>query len=187
MTGLERKSTVLDAVGIDRTLTRIAHEILEKNSGLSTSVLIGIRTGGAYLVKRLAAKLANIEGPGPKVGVIDITLYRDDLSGSLKTPVVGKTEVPFSVADQNVVLVDDVLFTGRTIRAAMDAVMDFGRPRSIQLAILADRGHRELPIQADFIGKRVDTDLSEQVEVHLTESDAVTTDEVVLYSKRRAG
>jgi pyrimidine operon attenuation protein / uracil phosphoribosyltransferase len=168
---------VMDAEGIDRSLTRIAYEILEKNKGLDYLVLIGIRTGGIYLANRLQRKIAAIEGIEVPSGILDVTLYRDDLQKTNKKPRIGKTDIAFSLDDRKVVLVDDVLFTGRTIRAAMDALIDFGRPRLIQLAVLIDRGHRELPIRADFVGKNLPSSLWEDVSVNLTEKDGV--DEVV--------
>jgi len=173
-----KKRIVMDAEGIDRSLTRIAYEILEKNKGLNDLVLIGIRTGGVYLAYRLRKKIAAIEGIEVPLGILDITLYRDDLSRINKKPRIGKTEIAFSLDNMKVVLVDDVLFTGRTIRAAMDALIDFGRPRLIQLAVLIDRGHRELPIRADFVGKNLPSSLWEDVSVNLTEKNGA--DEVVI-------
>ena len=169
---------VMDADSIDRSLTRIAYEILEKNKGLDELVLIGIRTGGIYLAQRLQKKISAIEGIEPLMGILDITLYRDDLQTSRKKPSIGKTDIPFSLDGKKVVLVDDVLFTGRTIRAAMDALIDFGRPKLIQLAVLVDRGHRELPIRADFVGKNLPSSLWEAVSVHLTEKTGL--DEVII-------
>jgi len=160
--GIE-KIEILDTDGIDRALTRIAHEILEKNKGTKDLVLIGIRTGGAYLAAQLKQKIIAIEGDIP-LGTIDVTMYRDDL-GSRPNLAVGQTDVKFRLREQKVILVDDVLFTGRTIRAAMDAVMDLGRPENIQLAILVDRGHRELPIRPDYIGRNLPTARNEQIEV----------------------
>lgn len=157
------KTIILDGAGIRRALTRISHEILERNKGLKDVVLIGIRSGGAFLATELAAIIEVIEGGRVAVGTVDITLYRDDVSRNL--PTVGKTEIPFSLEGKKVVLVDDVLFTGRTIRAAMDAMMDHGRPCCIQLAVLIDRGHRELPIRADFVGRNVPTSMKENVQV----------------------
>ncbi len=158
-------TVILDGDGIRRALTRITHEVLEKNKGVDNLVLVGIRTGGVYLARALAARLEEIEGARVPVGEIDITLYRDDIKGhSLHLPV-GKTDIPFTVEARRVVLVDDVLFTGRTIRAAMDSIMDHGRPANIQLAVLVDRGHRDLPIRADFVGRNVPTSLKENVQV----------------------
>ena len=177
-----QKKIVMDAEGIDRSLTRIAYEILEKNKGMEELVLVGIRTGGIYLAERLQSKISGTEGKVVPVGILDITLYRDDLSTSHRKPRLGKTDIPFSLDGKKVVLVDDVLFTGRTIRAAMDALIDFGRPRLIQLAVLIDRGHRELPIRADFVGKNLPSSLWEAVSVHLTEKDG--EDEVVIEETR---
>jgi len=174
----EKNRVVMDAEGIDRSLTRIAYEILEKNKGLEELVLIGIRTGGIYLANRLQKKIAHIEGVEVPRGILDITLYRDDLLTKKAKPQLGKTDIPFSLDGKKVVLVDDVLFTGRTIRAAMDGLIDFGRPRLIQLAVLVDRGHRELPIRADFVGKNLPSSLWEAVSVHLTEKNGI--DEVVI-------
>ena len=173
-----QKKVVMDAEGINRSLTRIASEILEKNKGGEDLVLVGIRTGGVFLAERLKRKISGIEGKEIPFGILDITLYRDDLSTSHRKPRLGKTDIPFSLDGKKVVLVDDVLFTGRTIRAAMDALIDFGRPKLIQLAVLIDRGHRELPIRADFVGKNLPSSLWQAVSVNLTEKDG--KDEVVI-------
>jgi pyrimidine operon attenuation protein/uracil phosphoribosyltransferase len=162
---------VLDAASIDRSLTRIAHEILERNRGLADLGLVGVQTRGVPLARRLAAKLEAIEGSAPPVGVLDINLYRDDLSRIADHPVLKRTEIPYRVDGKTIVLVDDVLYTGRTVRAALDALMDLGRPDAIQLAVLVDRGHRELPIQADFVGKNLPTAPRERVDVRLAETD----------------
>jgi len=175
---MEQKKVVMDAEGIDRSLTRIASEILEKNKGGEELVLVGIRTGGVFLAERLKRKISGIEGKEIPFGIIDITLYRDDLSTSHRKPRLGKTDIRFSLDGRKVILVDDVLFTGRTIRAAMDALIDFGRPKLIQLAVLIDRGHRELPIRADFVGKNLPSSLWQAVSVNLTEKDG--KDEVVI-------
>ena len=159
------QTVLMDGEGIKRALTRIAHEILERNKGVADIVLIGIRSGGAFLADGIARQISIIEGGAVPVGAVDITLYRDDCSGHLPHQPVGKTEIPFSLEAKKVILVDDVLYTGRTIRAAMDALMDFGRPQSIQLAVLIDRGHRELPIRADFVGRNVPTSMKENVDV----------------------
>jgi pyrimidine operon attenuation protein / uracil phosphoribosyltransferase len=159
------QTVIMDNSGIKRALTRISHEILERNKGLTDVVLIGIRSGGAFLAEELGRVAEVIEGVKAPVGAVDITLYRDDLSGHLPHQAVGKTDIPFSLEGKRVVLVDDVLYTGRTIRAAMDALMDHGRPQCIQLAVLIDRGHRELPIRADFVGRNVPTSLKENVAV----------------------
>jgi pyrimidine operon attenuation protein/uracil phosphoribosyltransferase len=168
---MEQKKIVMDAEGIDRCLTRIASEILEKNKGSVDLALVGIRTGGVFLAERLRKKISRIEGRDIPFGILDITLYRDDLSSTRRKPRLGKTDIPFSLDGKKVVLVDDVLFTGRTIRAAMDALIDFGRPKMIQLAVLIDRGHRELPIRADYVGKNLPSSLWEAVSVNLTEKD----------------
>ena len=174
---------VMDREVIDRSLTRIAYEILEKNKGTSNLVLVGIRTGGIYLAQRLQKIISGIEGAEIPLGVLDITLYRDDISISKKKPSLGKTQIPFSLDDKKVILIDDVLFTGRTIRAAMDALIDFGRPKMIQLAVLIDRGHRELPIRADFVGKNIPSARDEEIKVRLIESDGI--DEVIIINNDR--
>jgi len=178
---MKEKAKLLDKDTISRTLMRIAHEILEKNKGTTDLCLIGIRNRGAYLAKRLAECIEKIDQEKIPVGILDITLYRDDLTLIAAGPVVHKTEIDFDINNKNVVLVDDVLYTGRTIRAALDALIDFGRPKSIQLAVLIDRGHRELPIRADYAGKNIPTSQNETVEVRLVESDGV--DEVVIVEK----
>ena len=162
---------VLDAQGVERALARVTHEILERNKGVEDLVFIGVRSLGVEIAERLAAKAAAIEGVQVPSGVIDITLYRDDLSRAFQQPAVKGTDIPFPIDDRQVVLVDDVLFTGRSIRAAMDALMDFGRPARIRLAVLIDRGHRELPIRPDFVGKNIPTALVQLVRVHLAELD----------------
>lgn len=165
------KAQILDQEGIRRSLTRIAHEIIERNKGIDNLVLIGIRRRGVPLAERLAERIKAIEGRSVPVGILDITLYRDDLTTLAYQPLVRSTEVPFPVSGKTVVLVDDVIYTGRTVRAALDAVIDLGRPRVIQLAVLIDRGHRELPIRADYIGKNVPTSRKELVSVKLKEID----------------
>jgi len=171
------KAQVLDDTALDRALTRIAHEIVEQAGGEGVA-LVGIKTRGVTLAERIAEKIAEIEGARPSVGALDITLYRDDLRLKAEQPVVRGTEIPFPIKGRTVVLVDDVLFTGRTIRAAMDALMDLGRPRIIRLAVLVDRGHRELPIRPDYIGKNLPTSRRESVAVMLREHDGV--DRVVI-------
>lgn len=168
----------MDAAAMRRAIERIAHEILERNDGLNDVVLIGIRTRGAPLADRIAGVLDRVEGSAPPVGYLDISFYRDDLRGSLAQPVVQRTEILFDITGKIAVLVDDVLFTGRTIRAALDALTDLGRPRAIQLAVLVDRGHRELPIRADYVGKNLPTARGEQVVVQLAEKDG--TDGVIV-------
>jgi len=169
---------VMDAQAIDRALTRVAHEILERNKGTRDLALIGIRSRGVYIAERLRAKIRAIEATDIPTGIIDITLYRDDLSRSHQQPEVRGTQISFGIDDKRVVLVDDVLFTGRTIRAALDALIDLGRPRNVQLVVLVDRGHRELPIRPDYVGKNLPTAVDESVQVQLQESDG--RDEVVI-------
>ena len=159
------KKMILDAKGVDRVVSRLTHEILEKNKGADEIALVGICSGGVPLSRSIQKRIRSIEGVDVPTGFVDITLYRDDLSRAGYQPRLKKTEIPFSIDDRKVVLVDDVLFTGRTIRAAMDALIDFGRPKNIQLAVLIDRGHRELPIRADYVGRNVPTSRSETVEV----------------------
>jgi pyrimidine operon attenuation protein/uracil phosphoribosyltransferase len=178
--GMKKRKVVMDAEGIERSLTRVAYQILEKNKGVEDLVLIGIQKGGVLLAERLGRKISAIEGVPIPVGKLDITLYRDDIMKSGKQHEIGKTDIPFSLNGKKVVIVDDVLFTGRTIRAAMDALMDFGRPTLIQLAVLIDRGHREIPIRADFVGKNLPSSHSEEVLVKLSKrkaSDAVMIEE----------
>jgi pyrimidine operon attenuation protein/uracil phosphoribosyltransferase len=165
------KAQVLDETALDRALTRIAHEILERNGGAAQLAFVGLRTRGVSLARRLADRIAAIDGATVPVGALDITLYRDDLGLKADQPMVRRTDIPFPVSGRTIVLVDDVLYTGRSIRAALDALMDLGRPRMIQLAILIDRGHRELPIRPDYIGKNLPTSRREQVAVRLREHD----------------
>ncbi|MBR6185946.1 MAG: bifunctional pyr operon transcriptional regulator/uracil phosphoribosyltransferase PyrR [Clostridia bacterium] len=173
------KATLMDEAAVDRALTRIAHEMLEKNGGCDGLCLVGIRRRGEPLAQRIAQKIEQIEGKPVPVGVLDITLYRDDLSpASGDMPKVNATRVPFSVVGQKVVLVDDVIFTGRTARAAIDALFQMGRPAKIQLAVLVDRGHRELPIRADFVGKNVPTSRSEMIAVKVPQIDNETAVEI---------
>jgi pyrimidine operon attenuation protein/uracil phosphoribosyltransferase len=176
--GLKEKAEIIDADGIRRIVTRIAHEIVERNKGVDDLVLVGIRRRGVPIAQRLARKIAEFEGKAPTEGTLDITLYRDDLSLVAHQPVLGATEIPVDVNGKVAVLVDDVLYTGRTARAAMDALIDRGRPRSIQLAVVVDRGHRELPIRADYVGKNVPTSRKEVIGVKLIEVDGV--DSVVI-------
>ncbi|ADI13778.1 Uracil phosphoribosyltransferase [Truepera radiovictrix DSM 17093] len=168
---LKAKSTLMNAGEMARALTRIAHEIIERNKGAENLALVGIHTRGVPLAERLAALIGRFEGVTPPLGKLDITLYRDDLSEIALQPVVRKTEVPFDVQGLRVVLCDDVLYTGRTARAALGALIDLGRPAVIQYAVLVDRGHRELPIRADFVGKNVPTSRSEVIKVKLHETD----------------
>jgi len=169
---------LLDKKDIERAIVRMAHEIIEKNKGTGSLCLVGIQRGGVHVAKRLAAKLKEIEGKKVPVGTLDIGLYRDDINVRKEQPVIRRTQVPCDIDNKKVVLVDDVLFTGRSIRAAMDAVMDLGRPSVIQLAVLVDRGHRELPIKSDFVGKNIPTSLDETVKVYLEEEGV--EDKVVL-------
>ena len=169
--GMRIKSAVMDDDAIRRALTRIAHEIVEKNKGVDNLMIVGIRRRGVPLAERLAILIHEIERVEPSVGKLDINLYRDDLSESHEHPVLQGTEMQEAVADKRIVLVDDVLFTGRTVRAAMDAIMDLGRPKSIQLAVLVDRGHRELPIHADYVGRNIPTSMQEIIHVHVMEID----------------
>ncbi len=164
-------TVALNSEDINRALTRIAHEILEKNKGSENLALVGIRTRGVYIAKRLIKKLNEIENIDLPLGILDITLYRDDLGTSMQNPELKKTDIPFPIDGMKIALCDDVLFTGRTIRAAVDALMDFGRPASVQLAVLIDRGHRELPIRPDFVGKNIPTSRNMRVNVHLVEED----------------
>ncbi len=166
----EQERLIMDAGDIARALTRVAHEILERNKGVKDLALVGIRTGGVHLAHRLAKRIQEIEQAPVPIGDLDITLYRDDLSLRKEQPVLRTTSMPFDISDKIVVLVDDVLFTGRTIRAAMDGLMDLGRPAEIQLAVLVDRGHRQLPIKANYIGKNLPTSREENVQVLLEEA-----------------
>jgi pyrimidine operon attenuation protein/uracil phosphoribosyltransferase len=175
---LKEKAEIVDADGLRRIITRIAHEIVERNKGVEDLVLVGIRRRVVPIATRMAEKIREFEGQSPVQGSLDITLYRDDLSTVSHQPVVGASEIPVDINNKVVVLVDDVLYTGRTVRAAMDALIDFGRPRSIQLAVVIDRGHRELPIRADYVGKNVPTSKKEVIGVKLAEIDAV--DSVVI-------
>lgn len=167
----KEKAQILDQEGIRRSLTRIAHEIIERNKGTTDLALVGIRRRGVPLAERLAERIMEIEGHRVPVGILDITLYRDDLSTLAHQPLVRSTEIPFQVEGKIVVLVDDVIYTGRTIRAALGALIDLGRPKVIQLAVLIDRGHRELPIRADYVGKNVPTSKKEEISVRLQEFD----------------
>ena len=169
---------VMDNKEMDRALTRMAHEMAEENKGAGDIAIIGIRTGGVPLAERLIERIAAIEGLKPPCGALDITLYRDDWSRLGYHPIVRKTEIPFSIDDKVIILVDDVLYTGRTIRAALDALTDLGRPRKIQLAVMVDRGRRELPIQPDYTGASIQTSADEHVNVYLNEIDG--KDEVVI-------
>ena len=168
---VREKTELIDGEGLRRAITRIAHEIIERNGGATSIVLVGIRRRGFPIAKRIAAKIGEFEGVDVPVGALDITLYRDDLQMIAHQPVVSGTEIPFDIDERVVVLVDDVLYTGRTVRAALDELIDFGRPRAIQLAVIVDRGHREIPIRADFVGKNVPTSKREVIMVAVTEVD----------------
>jgi len=181
----DQETLVMDASEVARALTRIAHEILERNKGTQEIALVGIRTGGVHLAHRLARRIQEIEHAQVPIGDLDITLYRDDLAIRKDQPVLRKTSIPFNVSDLNVILVDDVLFTGRTIRAAMDGLIDLGRPAEIQLAVLVDRGHRQLPIKATYIGKNIPTSREEIVHVYLEEEGE--EDRVVLLKNASGG
>jgi len=172
------KAKIIDEAGMERTLTRLAHEILEKNKGASNLVVVGIKTRGAHIAQRIARKIDEVEHTKVMIGSLDITLYRDDLLGKLEQPEFRGTDIIFDITGKNVILVDDVLFSGRTIRAALDELIDLGRPKTIQLAVLVDRGHRQLPIKADYVGKNVPTSIDESIRVHLKETDG--EDEVML-------
>lgn len=172
------KAKIMDEKAMSRAITRIAHEIIEKNKGVKDVVLIGIQRRGVPLAERIAVKIKEVEDVKVPVGILDITLYRDDLSLLSEHPVINGTDIDFSITGKKIVLVDDVLYTGRTVRAAIDAIMDLGRAKMVQLAILIDRGHRELPIRADFIGKNVPTSKNEVVHVKVDKFDGVN--EVVI-------
>ncbi|MFS0574327.1 bifunctional pyr operon transcriptional regulator/uracil phosphoribosyltransferase PyrR [Sporosarcina sp. 179-K 3D1 HS] len=180
---MTEKANILDEQAINRAITRIAHEIIERNRGIDDCILVGIKTRGAFLAERLAKKIEQIEGNSILTGELDITLYRDDLmlKHGTNEPLVQEVDIQHDVTDKKVVLVDDVLYTGRTVRAAMDAVMDRGRPAAIQLAVLVDRGHRELPIRPDFVGKNIPTSSDERVVVSLREADNL--DSVTIHEK----
>jgi pyrimidine operon attenuation protein/uracil phosphoribosyltransferase len=165
------KATIIDKEGMNRTVTRLAHEILEKNKGSQNLVIIGMRTRGEFIANRIWEKIKEIDNSTPPLGVLDITLYRDDFRMRLKQPQVSVTNITFDISDKHVILIDDVLYTGRTVRAALGALMDLGRPNTIQLCVLVDRGHRELPIKADFVGKNIPTSINEEVRVKMNEFD----------------
>lgn len=165
------KAKVIDEVGLSRTVTRLAHEILEKNKGSENIVLVGMRTRGEFLANRIKQKIEEIDQSEVFLGVLDVTLYRDDFRTRLKQPEVSVTDISFDINEKDVVLIDDVLYTGRTVRAALDALMDLGRPSSIQFCVLVDRGHREMPIVADFVGKNIPTSINEEVKVRMKEVD----------------
>jgi pyrimidine operon attenuation protein / uracil phosphoribosyltransferase len=165
------KAKIIDEAGLNRTITRLAHEILERNKGSENIVLIGMRTRGEFLAKRILQKITEIDNKTPTLGILDATLYRDDFRTRLKQPSVSVTNITFDITEKDVILIDDVLFTGRTTRAALDALMDLGRPSTIQFCVLVDRGHREMPIRADFVGKNIPTSINEEVKVKMNEID----------------
>jgi len=165
------KAKIIDEEGLKRTITRLSHEILERNKGSENIILIGMRTRGEFLAKRIQNKIEEIDGKLPVLGILDATLYRDDFRTRLKQPEVSVTDITFDITEKDIILIDDVLYTGRTTRAALDALMDLGRPSSIQFCVLVDRGHREMPIKADFIGKNIPTSLNEEVKVKMKEID----------------
>ncbi len=169
---------MLDAQDVQRVIVRIAHEIIEKNHGCKNLALIGMRTRGEYIARRIADKIAEIENVRVDLGILDVSFYRDDWRMRLKQPVVQTSDIPFDITEKTIVLVDDVLYTGRTVRAALSEIMDFGRPAKVELAVLVDRGHRELPIQPDYTGKQITTSIDEEIRVRLTEVDGA--DEVLL-------
>jgi pyrimidine operon attenuation protein/uracil phosphoribosyltransferase len=183
---LSKKSTILDKEGIKRILQRISHEVLEKNQGVKGLAVIGIRTRGAILAERIVENIKAIEGSEVLAGALDITMYRDDLTEIAEQPVVHSTDIGFDITGKKIILVDDVLYTGRTVRCALSELIDFGRPANIQLAVLIDRGHRELPIRPDFVGKNIPTTKSESVEVKLQEMDG-REEVIVLEEKQEKG
>jgi pyrimidine operon attenuation protein/uracil phosphoribosyltransferase len=168
---MDIKAQIIDEIGLKRTITRLAHEIIERNKGSENIVLVGMRTRGEFLARRIHAKIKEIDNSNPELGVLDVTLYRDDFRTRLKQPEVSVTDITFNINGKDVILIDDVLYTGRTVRAALDALMDLGRPSTIQFCVLIDRGHREMPIIADFVGKNIPTSINEEVKVKLKEVD----------------
>ena len=175
---MEKETQVIDAEILNRTVSRMAHEILERNKDTGNLIIVGIQTRGYYFAQRLSQKIKEIIGEDLPLGALDTTLYRDDTSSGIKNPIVKKTDISFDIQDKKIILVDEVIFTGRTIRSALDALIDFGRPKCIQLAVMVDRGHRELPIKPDYIGKNVPTSLGERIIVRFAELDG--KDEIVV-------
>ena len=165
------KAKIIDSKGLSRTITRLAHEIVERNRGTEKLAIVGIRTRGVFLAQRIIKEIERIEGIKLPLGVLDITLYRDDFRKRLKQPKVQQTDIPFEIDEKHIILIDDVLYTGRTTRAALEALMSFGRPETIQLAVLVDRGHRQLPIKPDYVGKNIPTSIGEEVQVKMKEID----------------
>ncbi|MCE5248964.1 bifunctional pyr operon transcriptional regulator/uracil phosphoribosyltransferase PyrR [bacterium] len=182
---MKNELKVMDAADIKRALQRIAYEILDSNSGPDNLVLVGLQTRGVHIARRIAAMIEEVENTPIPVGILDVTMYRDDFRVALKQPNVQITSIQFEVEGITVVLVDDVFYTGRTVRSALDAIMDFGRPGRVELAVLVDRGHRELPLRADYIGKKIPTDTDEEIRVRMLEEDGV--DEVTLVTLDRGG
>ena len=168
---MDIKAKIIDSEGLSRTVTRLAHEVIERNSGTSNVVIIGMKTRGDFLAQRIHKKIKEIDNSDLPLGSLDVTLYRDDFRTRLKQPEIGVTSITFDVNEKDILLVDDVLYTGRTARAALDALMDLGRPNTIQLCVLVERGHRELPIKADFVGKNIPTSINEEVKVKMVEVD----------------
>ncbi len=168
---MDIKATIIDTVGLARTITRLSHEILEHNGGSENIVLIGMRTRGEFLAKRIQQKIKDIDGQEPELGILDVTLYRDDFRTRLKQPEVSVTDISFDITEKDIILIDDVLYTGRTVRSALDAIMDLGRPNTVQFCVLVDRGHREMPIAADYVGKNIPTSINEEVKLKMTEID----------------
>ena len=181
---MDVKSKIIDAEGFDRILTRMAHEILEKNKGSKNLVLMGMRTRGEFLAKRIGQKIKQIDSADLPFGVLDVTLYRDDFRTRLKQPEVSVSDITFDINEKDIILIDDVLYTGRTVRSAMNAIMDMGRPSSIQLCILVDRGHRELPIRADYVGKNIPTSYNEEIKVKMNEHDGEDAIYIIEQSKK---
>lgn len=168
---MDIKAVIIDEDGLKRTITRLAHEIIERNKGTKNIVLVGMRTRGEFIAQRIHKKIKEIDGNDVELGVLDVTLYRDDFRMRLKQPEVSTTNITFDISEKDIILIDDVLYTGRTVRAALDALMDLGRPSTIQFCVLVDRGHRELPIRADFVGKNIPTSINEEVRVKLKDVD----------------
>jgi pyrimidine operon attenuation protein/uracil phosphoribosyltransferase len=183
---MEVKAKIIDEQGLNRTVTRLAHEIIERNKGTDNLVLVGMRTRGEFLAKRIHEKIKEIEKSDIEYGVLDVTLYRDDFRKRLKQPEVSVTNITFDVTEKDVVLVDDVLYTGRTVRSALNALMDLGRPSTIQFCVLVDRGHRELPIKADFVGKNIPTSINEEIKVKMNEVDGEDSVYLVDVSKEKS-
>ncbi len=181
---MDIKATIIDKEGLSRTITRLAHEILERNSGTKNIVLLGMRTRGEFLAKRIRKKIEEIDKTKLQLGVLDVTLYRDDFRTRLKQPEVSVTDITFDMNGKDIVLIDDVLYTGRTTRSAMNAIMDLGRARTIQLCVLIDRGHRELPIKADFVGKNIPTSINEEIRLQMEEIDGEDAVYLVDISKK---